>query len=52
MDGQHIGKEQWWLLEFDKCNLLVVVDVAHDLHVYFLKLAPSRDFETTVFARG
>ena len=31
----------------DQCELLAVVDVARDLRVDFLKLAPSRDFETS-----
>ena len=43
----HIGNEQRWLLKFDQCELLAVVDVARDLRVDFLKLAPSRDFETS-----
>ena len=47
MDGKHIGNEQRWLLKFDQCELLAVVDVARDLRVDFLKLAPSRDFETS-----
>ena len=33
--------------KFDQCELLAVVDVARDLRVDFLKLAPSRDFETS-----
>ena len=32
---------------FDQCELLAVVDVARDLRVDFLRLAPSRDFETS-----
>ena len=32
---------------FDQCELLAVVDVARDLRVDFLKLASSRDFETS-----
>ena len=48
MDGYHIGNEQRWLLKFDQCELLAVVDVARDLRVDFLKLAPSRDFETSL----
>ena len=47
VDGSHIGNEQRWLLKFDQCELLAVVDVARDLRVAFLKLAPSRDFETS-----
>ena len=47
MDGYHIGNEQRWLLKFDQCELLAVVDVARDLREDFLKLAPSRDFETS-----
>ena len=35
------------MLKFDQCELLAVVDVARDLRVDFLKLAPSRDFETS-----
>ena len=35
------------MLKFDQCELLAVVDVARDLHVDFLKLAPSRDFKTS-----
>ena len=46
MDGQHIGNEQRWLLKFDQCELLAVVDVVRELRVDFLKLAPSRHFET------
>ena len=33
--------------KFDQCELLAVVNVARDLRVDFLKLAPSRDFETS-----
>ena len=33
------------MLKFDQCELFAVVDVARDLSVDFLKLAPSRDFE-------
>ena len=47
MDGFHIGNEQRWLLKLDQCELLSVVDVARDLRVDFLRLAPSRDFETS-----
>ena len=47
MDGYHIGNEQRWLLKFDQCELLAVVDVARDLREDFLKLAPSHDFETS-----
>ena len=50
MDGQHIGNEQRWLLKLDRCELLAVVDVTRDLRVDFLKLAPSRDFETSSHA--
>ena len=46
MDGFHIGNEQRWLLKLDQCELLSVVDVARDLRVDFLRLAPSRDFKT------
>ena len=42
-----LTNEQRWLLKFDQCELLAVVDVARDLRVDFLKLAPSRDFETS-----
>ena len=35
------------MLKFDQFELLAVVDVARDLRVDFLKLAPSRDFETS-----
>ena len=35
------------MLKFDQCELLAVVDVARDLHVDFVKLAPLRDFETS-----
>ena len=47
MDGYLIGNEQQWLLKFDQCELLTVVDVAQNLRVDFLKLAPSCDFETS-----
>jgi len=43
----NIGNEQGWLLKFDQCELLAVVDVARDLRVDFLKLAPLRNFETS-----
>ena len=33
--------------KFDQCELLAVVDIARDLHIDFLKLARSRDFETS-----
>ena len=33
--------------KLDRCKLLAVVDVTRDLRVDFLKLAPSRDFETS-----
>ena len=46
-EGKHKGNEQRWLLKFNQCELLTVVDVAHDLRVDFLKLAPSHDFETS-----
>ena len=46
MDGKHIEKEQRWLLKFDQCELLAVVDVARDLRVDFLKLFRNQ------FARG
>ena len=35
------------MLKFDQCELLAMVDVPRDLRVDFLKLAPSRDFETS-----
>ena len=34
-------------LKFDQCELLAVADVTRYLRVDFLKLAPSRDFETS-----
>ena len=47
MDGYLIGKEQRWLLKLDRCELLTVADVVHDLRVDFLKLAPSRNFKSS-----
>ena len=42
-----LENEQRWLLKVDQCELLAVVDVARDLRVDFVKLVPSRDFETS-----
>ena len=56
MFGDKIQKKEnlpyRWLThwKFDQCELLAVVDVARDLRVDFLKLAPSRDFETSLRA--
>jgi len=42
-----LGMSNDGMLKLDQCELLAVVDVAWDLRVDFLKLAPSRDFETS-----
>ena len=44
----HIGDEQRWLLKFDQCELLAVVDVVRGLRINFLKLALLHDFETSL----
>ena len=46
-DRANSGNEQRWLLKFDQCEFLAVVNVALDLHVEFLKLASLRDFKTS-----